>query len=67
MRPLVYFAVTFLLFHSDVNAWKHFWRGKWIQRHTQNLENEKLPPDQWFEQKLDHFDILNQKSWKQVI
>lgn len=68
MRLLVYFAVTFLLCHSDANAWKHFWRGKWIQRqHTQNLEGEKLPPDQWFEQKLDHFDILNQNSWKQVI
>jgi hypothetical protein len=26
---------------------------------------EKLPSDQWFEQKLDHFNIEEPRTWKQ--
>lgn len=29
-------------------------------------EGVQLPPDQWFEQKLDHFDPTNKKTWLQV-
>ncbi|XP_073975954.1 putative serine protease K12H4.7 isoform X1 [Rhodnius prolixus] len=28
-------------------------------------EGVQLPPDQWFEQKLDHFDPTNKKTWLQ--
>uniref|UniRef100_A0A224XNZ5 Putative serine protease n=1 Tax=Panstrongylus lignarius TaxID=156445 RepID=A0A224XNZ5_9HEMI len=29
------------------------------------LKRVHLPPDQWFEQKLDHFDPTNTRTWKQ--
>nr|ATU82939.1 secreted S37 peptidase protein [Pristhesancus plagipennis] len=29
------------------------------------LEDVLLPPDQWFEQRLDHFDPTNTKTWMQ--
>ncbi|XP_071501714.1 putative serine protease K12H4.7 [Diadema antillarum] len=30
-----------------------------------NIENHKLPPDQWFTQQLDHFNDANVRTWKQ--
>lgn len=32
----------------------------------QTLNSDLLPPDQWFQQNLDHFDPTNSKTWKQV-
>lgn len=32
-----------------------------------NVSREQLPPDQWFHQKLDHFDDSNNELWKQVL
>lgn len=55
-------------------GWRTFWKGR---RRDGNLHIDSahqialqkgysLPPDQWFDQKLDHFDQSNNKLWKQV-
>jgi hypothetical protein len=61
-------VVTVLLLVNHAEAWKHFWRGKWFKRNVElSSSNTNLPPDQWFDQKLDHFDVVNLNTWKQVI
>jgi len=70
MRLLLVLVVALLL--VEVHSWRHFWKGKKFGlRHEVKNEvdaNNNLPvPDQWFEQKLDHFNVINTKTWKQVI
>lgn len=59
-------VLTILLAVNHTVAWKYFWRGKWIERKIERPDNSDFPPDQWFEQKLDHFDVINSKTWEQV-
>lgn len=49
-------------------GWRTFWKGRrsggnLVAPHTRTFS---LPPDQWFHQKLDHFDQSNNALWKQV-
>ena len=70
MRLLLVLVVALLL--VEVHSWRHFWKGKKFGlRHEVKNEvdanNNHPVPDQWFEQKLDHFNVINTKTWKQVI
>ena len=62
-----YLLLVFIFFFlvNDALAWKRFWRGKW--RAKPEPLSFKVPPDQWFDQKLDHFNIINIQTWKQVM
>ena len=72
---LIIFA-TFHLNHSDpsrrfMRGWKaarslEGWKHESLLGAPTGQYNGDLPPDQWFEQKLDHFDDANSKTWKQV-
>ena len=61
------FLLAAFLIVNHVEAWRHFWRGKSFKKHVLGESNiADGPPDQWFVQKLDHFDVINQKTWNQV-
>ena len=34
--------------------------------HSQLYSNVELPEEQWLEQKLNHFDPVDTRTWKQV-
>ena len=34
-----------------------------VPKHDPNIS---LPPDEWFEQQLDHFDPTDTRTWEQV-
>lgn len=62
--------VIFLISLENANGWRTFWKGR---RRDGNLMhphvNEtkyQLPEDEWFEQKLDHFNDSSTTTWKQV-
>lgn len=68
------FGLCFLIFVvlNETSAWRTFWRGRRFdgnvghptdfQGSLRNAGDEDL----WFEQKLDHFEPMNDKTWKQV-
>lgn len=63
---LLIFAISL----ENVYGWRTFWKGhrrggNLIAPHG-NLSRAHLPPDQWFDQKLDHFTPTNNELWKQV-
>lgn len=66
---LLLFAVFFILLINDSIGHRRFWKGR---HHGGNLltpielDRGLLPPDEWFDQKLTHFDAANTKTWKQV-
>lgn len=66
MHNSFYVVLTVIILTGNTEAWKHFWRGKLIRKQSNNLPIIGAPPDQWFEQKLDHFNVVNTKTWKQV-
>lgn len=47
-----------------------FWKGRRdggnLIAPQSNISRELLPPDLWFDQKLDHFNDTNMGQWKQV-
>lgn len=47
-----------------------FWKGRRdggnLVAPQSNISRQLLPPDQWFDQKLDHFNDTNPGQWKQV-
>lgn len=52
---------------SDVRAWKHFHLGRERGGNVKAPETtHRLPPDQWFTQKLDHFNPTDERVWQQV-
>lgn len=61
--------VIFIIALDDVHGWRTFWKGR---RDGGNLLNPaisaktNLPPDEWFSQKLDHFDNNSAAKWAQV-
>lgn len=68
----VYFLglIFSLIFIKNAHGWRLFWKGRrsggnLIPPHM-NLTHNQLPPDQWFDQKLDHLDESNNAIWKQV-
>jgi hypothetical protein len=58
------FAILTVNCVLQANSLPNFIRGKYFQRpKTSGLTTI---PDQYYEQRLDHFDESNIKSWKQV-
>lgn len=67
----VLILVILLISVENANGWRFFSKGhrkggNLISPH-QNVSREQLPPDQWFDQKLDHFSDNNNELWKQVL
>lgn len=67
----VFVLLVFLISLENACAWKVFSKGhrsggNLIPPH-ENVSREQLPPDQWFDQKLDHFSDNNNELWKQVL
>lgn len=56
---------------QNAEAWRTFWKGRRsggnLGAPHANVTRAELPPDQWFDQKLDHFTESNNELWKQVI
>jgi len=64
MRFNWWLSVLVALFLCDfVFSFKHFYHGKHFK--LEKFETEEFPPDQWFEQQLDHFDVVNNATWQQ--
>lgn len=68
----IHYIITILLLF-DVNlcwAWRGFWKGRRFNGNLgdpfDSMTTAQLPPDEWFEQELDHFDAINTKTWNQV-
>lgn len=69
MRLLLVLPIL-LISLGNVWCWRVFWKGRRdggnLIAPPVNVTAEELPPDQWFDQKLDHFDESNNELWKQV-
>jgi len=48
---------------DSVFSFKHFYHGK--QFKVGETETNEFPPDQWFEQQLDHSDLFSNQTWQQ--
>lgn len=61
--------VLFLMsFFTIVTPWKQFHLGRSLGGNLGAPETNKttLPPEEWFEQTLDHFNPTDGRTWKQV-
>lgn len=72
VRSKIFFAflICFFVSVAEIEGWRTFWKGRRkggnLAAPHSNLLREELPPDQWFDQKLDHFNGNNHLTWKQV-
>jgi hypothetical protein len=56
---------------EPISSWKTFWKGRKfngnLNQILQNHQNTgELPAEEWFENILDHNDLTNNATWKQV-
>jgi len=75
MNPL-YLIVLTILNLGFISSTPLFFRGRPLTKHgmlgiptsqfNQIDRQQDLPKAQWFEQKLDHFDPVDTRTWKQV-
>lgn len=69
MRLLLVLPILLISLES-VWGWRVFWKGRRdggnLITPPINVSAAELPPDQWFDQKLDHFNESNNELWKQV-
>lgn len=71
VRNKIFFAylICFFVSVAEIEGWRTFWKGRRkggnLQQHS-HLLRDKLPQDQWFDQKLDHFNENNHLTWNQV-
>lgn len=65
-----FFIVLLIFCLQNVHGWRTFWKGHRrdgnLMHPPVNVTKDELPPDQWFTQKLDHFNESSVVSWKQV-
>uniref|UniRef100_A0A1I7RJZ9 Serine protease K12H4.7 n=1 Tax=Bursaphelenchus xylophilus TaxID=6326 RepID=A0A1I7RJZ9_BURXY len=54
-----------LLFFASVLAVNGWFRNRDTDQKTQAVNENLLPESQWFNQKLDHFDIFSTETWRQ--
>lgn len=72
VRNEIFFAFLIFCFVavSEIEGWRTFWKGRRnggnLAAPYSHLLRHELPPDQWFDQKLDHFSENDQLTWKQV-
>jgi Serine carboxypeptidase S28 len=60
-----------LLLISPTNGRKSFWRGRYMNGNMEKISspdgsNRLAIPDEWFNQILDHNDLSNKQTWKQL-
>lgn len=68
---LCFFVLIFFVISLEsTHGWRSFWKGRRFDGNLipppANVSREHLPPDQWIDQKLDHFNESNTAVWKQV-
>lgn len=75
MKSSFLFGFLFLvvLCFMPISAWRTFWKGRKFGGNLGHptdskgiLMNDGENEDLWFVQKLDHFEPMNTKTWKQV-
>lgn len=69
LKCLTVCVVFFAIIQSSV-GFRRFWRGRYSGGNlggatSINGSIVNLPPDEWFEQMLDHFNPTNIGTWKQ--
>ena len=60
-----FLLLGFLSIGSSLNFRQGRYKGGFI-RPPKHDGKSALPPDQWFEQKLDHFNPQDLRTWQQV-
>lgn len=68
----IFSTLSLLFVFLQVECWKvlHFGRssgGNLGKPHSDKLVDSDKFPEQWFAQKLDHFNSNNEIAWKQVL
>lgn len=69
---LLSFVFLVVLCCLPVNGWRSFWKGRRFGGNlghptdSKGILNDGENEDLWFVQKLDHFEPMNVKTWKQV-
>lgn len=72
VRSKIFFAflIGFFVSVAEIEGWRTFWKGRRtggnLAAPHSHLLPQELPPDQWFDQKLDHFNDNDPLTWKQV-
>jgi hypothetical protein len=72
MKLSLIFVILFVTF-QPIFGWRTFWKGRKFDGNVGhptdsrgNLRENVGGDDLWFTQKLDHFEPMNDKTWKQV-
>lgn len=72
MAKFLWIFVAVLLVTDTALGWRSFWKGRRVGGNVGHpsdfhgsLESDGSE-DLWFEQKLDHFEPLSDKTWNQV-
>ena len=67
--------ILLLFYISFISCGPLFFRGRPLNKHgmlgipvthPQSYDSSQLPKEQWFDQKLNHFDPVDTRTWKQV-
>lgn len=72
MQSLKLILVVFVAISQPALGWRSFWKGRRFDGNVGDPTNFKPllgaegADDLWFNQKLDHFEPMNDKTWKQV-
>jgi hypothetical protein len=63
---LVFVVFDCLIAYNQIDCLSNFIRGRRFSKHlNQNLKLSNIT-DQYYDQRLDHFNEANRKTWKQV-
>lgn len=65
MLKLLYIYILTLSIANALN-WSLFKAGGSLGSPALRRRHKYLPPEQWFEQNLDHFNPIDNSTWKQV-
>jgi hypothetical protein len=72
----LFFVVLIIFNFGDILSGPLFFRGRPLTKHGMlgipmsksfKIDEYELPKDEWFEQKLDHFNPADIRTWKQVL
>jgi len=70
----LFFVVLIIFNFGDIFSSRLFFRGRPLTKHGMlgipksiKIDEYELPKDEWFKQKLDHFNPVDKRTWKQVL
>lgn len=73
VKCLSFVLVIVIAFSGPTFGWRTFWKGRRFDGNVGHptdyrglLGSAAGDEDLWFTQKLDHFELMNDKTWKQV-